>query len=500
MKLKYIISTLFAIGIFACYNDEGNYDYQEINEISVRDSLKEEYSVYMLADTLKISPVLNFTQDSTTAGRFEFSWYLTSLEYEEGKITKISDQLNLVYPVTAKEGSYKLSLGIKDLKTGVEWLTHSTLNVTTLFTNGWLMLGEKEGNVALDMVTISTKGDTIITRDILKNSGLPVLKGPRKMVSTAREGYNPWYAGCFLMTDEGTFELDRKSLSSDISTNIRSVIYDPTINDDFSASDLFQNGTYHRYLLGDNKIFVNQSLIQSNSYGNCINKYTQYSEEYFNVYPEAIWQFNPMYVQGKQLVYDMDNKRFAQFTYMSSYCDTLPDNTGDPFEWKTGNEMIAINNSLRIVEGAQVSYAVMKSPENKYYLYSMLPALAKKLERYDISTLPGIAQAKQFGFSSKYPRMIYATGSKLYACEFLPSGITHKELEDFGNEITMIHFDNAKESKKDFFYVATYNETDGGTIQKYQLTDNPNDMKTEKFERSRWEKLCKVTSMCWKWN
>ena len=495
MKLKYIISALFAIGIFACYEDEGNYDYQEINEISV-DSLKEEYAVYMLADTLRISPILKFTQDFTTEGRFEYSWYLSSQEYNEGKIIKISDQRNLIYPVTAKEGNYKLSLGVKDKETGVEWLTHSTLKVTTLFTNGWLMLGEKEGNVALDMITVSTTGDTIITRDILKNSGLPALKGPRKMVSIFR----PMTPCCLLMTDDGTFEMDRKSLTSDVSTNIRNIIYDPSISDNFSASDLFQNGSYHRILLGDNKIFINTSLIMNNSYGNCINKYSKYSEKYFKVYPEAIWQFNPMMIIGSLLAYDMDNKRFAKFTYMSSYCDTLPDNAGDPFKWKTGNEMITINNSLRTAEGGQVSYAVMKSPDNKYYLYSMLPANAKKLERYDISTLPGIAQAKQFGFSSKYPRMVYASGSKLYACEFLPSGITHKELEDFGNEITMIHHDNAKEANKDFFYVATYNETNGGTIQKYQWVDDPNDMKIEKLERSRWEKLCKVTSMCWKWN
>lgn len=499
MKLKYIISAIFAIGIFACYEDEGNYDYQEINEISV-DSLKEEYAVYMLADTLRISPILKFTQDSTTEGRFEYSWYLSPQQITDGKITKISDQRNLEYHVTAKEGNYYLSLGVKDLKTGVEWLTHSTLRITTLFSNGWLILGEKNGEVALDMITVSTKGDTIITRDILKNSKLPSLKGPRKMFSVYREGYQPWMAGCFLMTDDGTFELDRKSLTSDVSTNIRRVIYDPTITDDFAASDLFQSQSYYRYMVGDNKVFVNNSLMTSDAYGNCINKYSKYSEEYFKAYPEILYQFDTYRILGNQLVYDMDNKRFAKFTYTSSFCDTLPDNNGDPFDWKTGNEMITINNSIRTVEGGRVSYAIMKSPDNKYYLYSMLPAQTKKLARYDISALPGIAQATQFGFSSKYPRMVYATGSKLYACEFLPSGVSHKELEDFGDEITMLHLDNAKQAGKDFFYVATYNETDGGTVQKYQWVDDPNDMKIEKLERSRWEKLCRVTSMCWKWN
>ena len=499
MKLKYIISALFAIGIFACYDDEGNYDYQEINEISV-DSLKEEYAAYMLADTLRISPIVRFTQDSTTEERFEYSWYLSSKKITEEKIIKISDKKNLEYHVTAPEGSYYLSLGVKDLKTGVEWLTHSTLRITTLFSNGWLMLGEKEGIAALDMVSISNTGDTIITRDILKNSGLPALKGPRKIFSSAREGFNPWYAACILMTDDGTFELDRKSLSSNESSNIRGIIYDASVTDNFSASDIFQNATYARYMVGDNKLFINSGLMMSNAYGNSINKYSQYTDEFFKVYPEVIYSYAPVYISGQQIVYDMDNKQFASFSQYSNHCSTLPDNAGDPFEWKTGNEMITINNSLRTAEGGQVSYAVMKSPDNKYYLYSMLPAQAKKLARYDISALPGIAQATDFGFSSKYPRMVYAAGSKLYACEFLPSGISHKELEDFGNEITMIHHDNAKEANKDFFYVATYNETDGGIVQKYQWVDDPNDMKIEKLERSRWEKLCKVTSMCWKWN
>ncbi len=363
------------------------------------------------------------------------------------------------------------------------------------------MLGEKNEEVALDMVTISTTGDTIITYDILKNSGLPSLKGPRKMVSIFREGFKPWLAGCFLLTDDGTFELDRKSLTSDISTNIRRVIYDPTVSDDFAASDLYQNMSYNRYMLGDNKIFVNTSLMSSNAYGNCINKYSRYSESYFKVYPEALYQYDSYVISGSHLVYDMDNKRFAKFTQSSSNCDTLPDNAGDPFHWKTGNEMIAIENSLYISEGSKVSYAIMKSPENKYYIYSMLAAMIpKKVARYDISDLPDIAQVKNIGFSSLYPRMLYSVGSKLYVCEFLPSGVTHKELQDFGDEITMIHFDNAKEKGKDFFYVATYNGSKGGTVQKYQLVNDPNNINIEKIERSKWEKLCKVTSMCWKWN
>lgn len=506
MRLYYILFCLGMLFLASCYDDLGSYDYRDINEVKFIGGMEEEYSAYTMVDTLKIRPKLLFTQDSTTAGRYEYSWYVGVANFTSGKVMKISDQRDLAYPVTLPRNTYILTFGVKDKETNVEWRTEATLYITTLFTNGWLMLGEKNGNVALDMVSVSTVGDTTVITDILKNSGLPALKGPRKMISINRPDntFWPWVNGCFLMTDDGTFEMDRVALTSDVSTNILKDMYDPDVSRKFAGNDMVQNTSYHRFMIGDNTLYVNGSLSTSGAFGNPVNKYGKYSTEYFKVYPEIIWGVGSWgSLSNNQMVYDMDGKRFAKFRYTSANCDTLPDNAGDPFTWKTGNDMVALFNSKFVSSGSQTSYAIMKSPDSHYYLYSFQPALStgpKKGSRHDISSLPGIEQATKFAFSGKYPYMLYVVGSKLHACEFLSSGITHKEFDGFGDDpITMLHFDTYKEGTRDVFYIATYNDATGGTVQKYQLKDDPNDILIEKIEGSKWDKLCKVTSMCWKW-
>ncbi len=500
MKLQAIWIYIGMLLCVSCYDDLGNYDYHSINEIKVVDGIAERYSAYSLVDTLKISPVLSFTEDSTSVDRFEYGWFVAKAGVNSGKLEKISDKKDLVYPVNLPRETYIVLFKVKDRVTEVEWSSYTYLYVTTLFTNGWMLLGERDGNVSLDMVSISTVGDTIVVTDVLKTSGLPALKGPRKMISTNHYRLST----CCLLTDDGTYELDKVSLASGATENILKDMYDPDVKPGFAASDIIQNSGYFRCMIGDNALYVNSSLMSSGTYGNPINKYDKYSTEYFKVFPEFIWTVASYgSFSGNVMVYDMDNKRFVKFPFSFNplyKCDTLPDNAGDAFEWKTGNEMIAVFNSkFNSNAGNNTSYAVMKSPDNRYYIYSFCASSSKKGGKFDITDLPDIAQATQFAFSGKFPYMLYFAGSKLYACEFLAGGVTHKELADFGDEITMLHFDTYREGGKDVFYVATYNEQNGGTVRKYQLKDDANVIEIERIENVNWTGLGKVTSMCWKW-
>ncbi|MDE7373976.1 MAG: hypothetical protein K2M86_01405 [Odoribacter sp.] len=498
MRLQAIWICIGTLLCVSCYDDLGNYDYHSINEIKVVDGIAEQYAAYSLVDTLKISPVLSFTEDSTSVDRFEYGWFVAQSSFGAGKLEKIYDRKDLVYPVNLPIGNYIVLFKVKDRVTEVEWSSYTYLSVTTLFTNGWMLLGERDGNVSLDMVAIA-KGDTVVMTDVLKTSELPVLKGPRKMISTNHFSKSV----CLLLTDDGTYELNKNSLASDATENILKDMYDPEVSPDFVCSDVVQ-WSGNRYMIGNNMFYINDFLTMSSAYGNPVNKYAGNASEYFRVFPELIWTVSSyggaLGYGGYVIVYDMDNKRFASFTPYANNCDTLPDSADDVFKWKTGNEMLAVFNSkYKSNAGNYTSYAVMKSPDNRYYIYSFYALSPKKGGRFDITDLPDIAQATQFAFSGNYPYMLYVFGSKLHACEFLAGGVTHKELADFGDEITMLHFDTYREGGKDVFYVATYNEQNGGTVRKYQVKDNPNVIEIERIEEVDWTGLCKVTSMCWKW-
>ncbi len=497
MRLQAIWICIGMLLCVSCYDDLGNYDYHNINEIKVVDGIDEQYAAYSLVDTLKISPVLSFTEDSTSVDRFEYGWFVAQSRFSAGKLEKIYDQKDLVYPVNLPIGNYIVLFKVKDRVTEVEWSSYTYLSVTTLFTNGWMLLGEKDGNVSLDMVAMA-KGDTVVMTDVQKISGLPVLKGPRKVISTN----NSTRSVCLLLTDDGTYELDKNSLASGATENILKDMYDPEVSPTFAGSDVIQFSGLSRYMIGDNMFYANDFLTQYSSYSAPVNRYDKSTTEYFKVFPELIWTVGgSLGYNGSVMVYDMDNKRFAKFTIYENKCDTLSDSADDVFKWKTGNEMIAVFNSkYRSNAGNNTSYAIMKSPENRYYIYSFYALSPKKGGRFDITALPDIAQATQFAFSGNFPYMLYFVGSKLHACEFRTTGVTHKELADFGDEITMLHFDTYREDKKDVFYVATYNEQNGGTVRKYQLKDDADVIEINRIEEKvNWTGLGKVTSMCWKY-
>ena len=70
---------------------------------------------------------------------------------------------------------------------------------------------------------------------------------------------------------------------------------------------------------------------------------------------------------------------------------------------------------------------------------------------------------------------------------------------DLEDEITMIKFD-VKSGLGNYndFYVATYNSTTGGTLQKYVLGTDQNNFELEPDEKCRWTGLVKVKDMEWK--
>lgn len=58
MNMKIIFIVMFLLGMASCYDDKGNYDYKEMNDIEV--SVSTETSYYSLGDKVISKPELNF--------------------------------------------------------------------------------------------------------------------------------------------------------------------------------------------------------------------------------------------------------------------------------------------------------------------------------------------------------------------------------------------------------------------------------------------------------
>ena len=494
-NMKWMFALISVVVLSSCYKDKGNYTYTEINEANI-ESFSPQYNAYYLVDTLRITPKIHFTMDSTSIGRYAYEWSLVTGTFDGAHSIKISEEKNLKYPVSVPANNYTLVFKLLDKKTGVTWMQKSNLRVSTYFDRGWMILGEKDGYATIDMISVPGSGDTTLIKDVLQNNGLKPLKGPRSIISINRFNTNPLY----LLTDDGTYELNKKTFESGEYANVKNIVYDTEKDRDFTASDIVQNASYNRYMIGGHKLYVNASLISANTYGNPASRYKT-SQTSFRVAPFIAFSgFLYGYVSGRMLAYNTDENRFVSFTSAADFCDSLPDNPGDSFKWKTGMDMVNLFNSNYVNPAlGTMSYALMKNGDGNYFLYSFTTDNIRKGKRYDVSALPGISSMKNWGFSGAYPIMFYTSGTKLYGFNYE----TKLQFEkDFGKEITMLHFDTFNE-KNEVFYVATYDGSKpantGGEMTKFKVKRNPNAIEIEEVEGVKWTGLTKVTSMTWKW-
>ena len=68
MKLELYTILFVLLSCRQLFEDHGNYDYSEVNSISI-DSIKESYSVVQF-DTLTITPYLKFKQEEIKKSEF----------------------------------------------------------------------------------------------------------------------------------------------------------------------------------------------------------------------------------------------------------------------------------------------------------------------------------------------------------------------------------------------------------------------------------------------
>ena len=69
-----LILVAFCLLIQSCANDEGNYDYIDINEVEFG-NINEEYNVMTNSTILEIDPTLTMTEGvSPDSDRFAYEW------------------------------------------------------------------------------------------------------------------------------------------------------------------------------------------------------------------------------------------------------------------------------------------------------------------------------------------------------------------------------------------------------------------------------------------
>ena len=488
-----------------CYDDKGNYDYHDFNEIAIgRRGFDSAYVLTSYVDTLRIFPELKSKLEDNKHLTYEWVARSNAIDFTEHAIGYERD---LEFPVSLASGTYTLFFKVKDTLNTMEYWNATAFQVQDLLTKGWVILGENSnGETQMDMISYSV--DTMVLKDILAESGLPVLRDPVKVwvVDNYKENM------IHVSTGDGTYRLSREDFKGGDHTHLKYNFFDPGSLEHFTLQDVAQVRSYNRAAIIDGLFFHNSALILSSFFQNPANHY-QGTYDLFDVGDKIA--YNPKAMAYIYILYNKTEQRFVQtggrsYTSAAGYCDTLKDTRSDVeiFSWKPGLDYVTSINSC-FLDG--YSYTILKDNEGHRYLFSYAlkyqwgwESIVKN-KKYSLEKATDLDKAKFFGASAQRTYLIYATGSKLYAYDYVAE--TTKMLEDFGDqEITLLHYDILIDTgtNDDFFYLGTYapsqpKET-GGTLTRYRVVNDPNNILVEKVPGFSWSGLCKIKSIDFKRN
>lgn len=110
MKIKILFVVMFLLIITSCYEDKGNYDYREMNDIEI--SVETESSSYALGDKVTSKPKLVFTLGKESSD-LSYEWTF------DGHV--IADTRDLEWVADTIASTKELRLAVMDNNTGVTY-------------------------------------------------------------------------------------------------------------------------------------------------------------------------------------------------------------------------------------------------------------------------------------------------------------------------------------------------------------------------------------------
>jgi len=204
--------------VSSCYKDEGNYDYSELNDISVDMATGAAFAVDRY-DTLRINPVLQFSKEVISEDDLAYKWeiYLDDWANAESQSTVLSTERNLCVQITKPESAtmYAVVLNVTNKQNGTTYRFKYSLSVQPSVMSGLLVLQDEEGGCRLDYLASTYAEPTFAYTHHIPNVYATAnganLQGTPRGVSfslVTKSSYEPQVKRIYLWTDREVVLLD----------------------------------------------------------------------------------------------------------------------------------------------------------------------------------------------------------------------------------------------------------------------------------------------------
>lgn len=504
IDIIYIIPLMiFLMIISSCYEDKGNYDYDEIPVITA-ENLPTSIVVVQKADPIVLEPKITSSIEGVIEAdnpNFEFGCKLYILR---GSITPDSryidineeKNINVHYLPEVDPGDYVCWYTVTDKRTGVATNFEIPVKVTSSTYEGWMVLSDvgTDNKVRLDLISVISQDRITPVYDLL-GPNAPELKNG---ISLLYDAWPQYAKGDYiaLVSQTGTYSLDQTTLQTEEADNVLNTDFIITPQDEKIVA---LNTVYCSELLNvtdKGNIYMKETYMSGAAYEHPINTFVMDGDPEFRVAPFiGVPQNRPLQNTSTgsdfvALFYDMDNKRFVKWVESNENaraCMLLADPVDAKFSFTTGKDIIAMVSTKF---SGSVVYSVLEDEAKERYVYGInIAGGAFSQSYYAKMNIENFDKATKFAFHSQYQYMFYDAGNKVY-CYRMDTGALSQPLTlNSDEEITLLKFNlfqrpqNQLSDQSDEFWSQQYNLI-VGSYKKNATDDNGGVLRFYRFEPS----------------
>ena len=191
------LNILSALGLFAtsvvltgCYEDKGNYDYTEIEELTI--TLPSAIEAMANAENIQFSPTIVSSITGKEISPDDPNYEYECRVYYTRTIDGISEKWYDINPdktmavdffVEAPAGTYTLWYTARNKRTGVESHAKGSIRLISSVYEGWMVMANcgAEKTMRLDMIFTDSKGRELIAKNITGTKVTGLTEGTQAM-------------------------------------------------------------------------------------------------------------------------------------------------------------------------------------------------------------------------------------------------------------------------------------------------------------------------------
>lgn len=490
---KFIIHTgiilCFLASIFSsCYEDKGNYNYHEVDEVTIDTAGLGFLQTYVISrfDRLQLSPNIymngELVNDNTNAP-LDYLWTIytnTTSANSDYTVDTLGHKRVLDAEISRPAGTYNIRLTVTNRNDDIQSYLTIPCNIEETITAGWMLFYERA-----DMPGTSDVGLVVnpwVKKNIIQNkefwnlygasNNQPLQGKPVRILHTVVSISNDFV---IMVTDQDMAGVDQSTFNKALSFE----------NFFFNAPDKCQISYYGtggiaqraELLINDNQIYTTtwNALSRDNFFG--VAKTGKHGEL-------APWSSDVRSFNYDCVVYDQTNKKFL--------CVNRNDITLSSF---AGQDMTACSFDVNDVGMTLLmgdwgrnyyDYLLMQKDNERYLAIANFNGSTASsqnigLSMYNISNSPEIKDACTMAASYSGEYVLYGAGSKVYNLKYNSSSeaevlwdapnpnekVTCVRLQKFYfTTLMMMMMPNANQ----ILHIATYDETTNeGKLYQYQI-------------------------------